>query len=210
MNSMEPHFTYRGILLGPTGVGKSSIVHRLSQGLFDPGMERTIGCDLATVALSLNELRIKLYMWDTAGDERFYSITRAYLRDLSFALVVFDVGQARTLQQAEEWIGIVRERCGHCNIQVWLLGNKTDRLYRELSREEGQAVADRLQVTYREVSAKEDTNIHAVVCELTKSIHESTRPEFVDDRIHGVRSDVKPALSLAAPTMRERTCCMYA
>lgn len=88
---MSFDYAIKFIFVGDTAVGKTSILSRFLTGSFDYNHEITIGVEFGSKVLTVNKQRIKLQVWDTAGQEEFRSITRSYYRSSAAALVVFDV-----------------------------------------------------------------------------------------------------------------------
>jgi small GTP-binding protein len=85
------HYSFKFIVIGDTGVGKTSIIGRLTENRFDSNHEFTVGVEFASKSIMINGKVIKLQIWDTAGQEEFKAITRSYYRSSAAALVVFDI-----------------------------------------------------------------------------------------------------------------------
>jgi Ras-related protein Rab-2A len=105
---MSFDYAIKFILVGDTAVGKTSILNRFLTGSFDYNHEMTIGVEFGSKILTVNKQRIKLQVWDTAGQEEFRSITRSYYRSSAAALVVYDVSRRETFRSVRRWIEEVR------------------------------------------------------------------------------------------------------
>ncbi|KAJ9646485.1 GTPase Ypt4 [Coniosporium tulheliwenetii] len=83
------------ILIGPSGSGKSCLLHRFTHSTFRTLSSQTIGVEFASkvvrVGSGSRRKRIKLQLWDTAGTERFRSVSRSYYRGAAGAVLVYDV-----------------------------------------------------------------------------------------------------------------------
>ena len=90
MQSSRYDYAFKFILIGDTGVGKTSLISRFITGQFNTDHEFTIGVEFGAKVISVNNRAIKLQIWDTAGQEEFRAITRFYYRSSAAALVVFD------------------------------------------------------------------------------------------------------------------------
>lgn len=117
-------------LLGRFGVGKSTIGHVFSNGRFDSTLTSTIGIDFHSKIINLTEYNqnIKLQIWDTAGQEKYKSIVKSYLRDVYIAYIVFDVTDRESWNEIDKW----KEMLNSTNItfvpRVVLVGTKCDKL----------------------------------------------------------------------------------
>jgi small GTP-binding protein len=127
-----------------------------------------VGVDFKTKSITVSDTPVKLHIWETAGQEKFRSITKAYYRGAHGILVVFDVSRRDTFNQTRVWIDSIRDSSADSNpIDVILVGNKCD-LERTVTREEAHALADQFQLKYFETSAKESTNVDAAFQELAE------------------------------------------
>lgn len=156
------------ILIGDSGVGKSTIMKTFCEEPFNPCFISTIGVDFKVKIIDIKDMKIKLQIWDTAGQERFKAITASYYRNTQGVLIVYDVNNRDTFNNITKW---VNEFDNHrlLNVKKVLVGNKLD-LARDVSYEEGKELADRLGLPFYEVSSKEFVNIEKVFFDLADSI----------------------------------------
>jgi small GTP-binding protein len=147
------------LVIGESAVGKSCLLLRYTDNKFQETFMTTIGVDFKTKYIDIDGTHVKLQIWDTAGQEKFRSITRAYYRGAHGILVVFDISRRDTFNQTKMWIDSIRDSQGDANlIDVILIGNKCD-LVRAVTKEEAQALANSYGIRYFETSAKENTNV---------------------------------------------------
>jgi small GTP-binding protein len=117
--------------------------------------------------VKLGQKDIDLLIWDTAGQETYRGLTSQYYRDARIALVVFDVTRPSTLESVAEWHTRLTDS-NQSPIVCVLVGNKVDLPNRQVSTEQGQAVADERKMLYRETSAvtgKGITEVFEDACE---------------------------------------------
>jgi small GTP-binding protein len=154
------------VTVGESGVGKTSLLQRLSEGCFHEGVTPTVGVEYFSWDVVLDQERIRLGLWDTAGQERFYTIARTYFREAVGAIVVFDITHRDGFEALPKWVRDVRSDADpHCG--VILIGNKSDLAdKRKVSAAEAQEFAAVHSLTYFETSAKDGTNVEAAILRL--------------------------------------------
>jgi small GTP-binding protein len=112
------------ILVGSSGVGKTSLINVFIEDVFDPNTQPTIAPAFCSKSARLPDgTEIDLHIWDTAGQERFQSIGSLFYRDADIALVCFDFGAIASIP---EWVARVREQVADC--VIILVATKSDLL----------------------------------------------------------------------------------
>ena len=166
--------TVRLVLVGDTLVGKSSILLRLCEDRFESNYVVTIGVEYKERILTIDGRPIRLQVWDTAGQERFRTITPAYYRRALGALIVFDLTNKKSFENVEDWLKSLSDH-GDPTVQKVLVGNKVDlpASKRKVSKEAATQLAQRHNMEYFEVSAKEDICVEKVFEWVTKKIAET-------------------------------------
>lgn len=151
---------FRLLIVGDSGVGKSCILVRFTQGIFSTGVDLTIGVDFATKTVQISNKQIKLQVWDTAGQEGYRSITRSFYRNADGIFLVFNVNKRSSFDNCESWINEIRNNSPP-DALVFLLGNQCDvQDGREVSVEDAKGfVGKHLLDGYIETSAKEDKGV---------------------------------------------------
>ena len=151
-------FNVKFALVGDSNVGKSSILHQLTNGVFPYMTESTIGVDYASLITKHDNKKIKISVWDTAGQERFHEICKSYYRGVSALLLVFDVNNRRSFERLSFWIKAIRTE--NSVAVITLIGNKVDMSWkRVVSTEEARGFAREHNLDYYEVSAKSGKNV---------------------------------------------------
>lgn len=118
--------TLKLLIIGESGVGKSSLLLRFTEDNFDPEQTLTIGVDFKTKKLTIDGNTVKLAIWDTAGQERFRTLTPSYYRDAQGAILVFDVSSYATFSKLETWLSELDTYSTKSNIVKMVVGNKID------------------------------------------------------------------------------------
>ena len=150
---------FKILLLGDAGVGKSSIILRYKKNEFNASMVSSIGVDFKTKDIIVNDKKVKLQLWDTAGHERFRTITTSYYRGAHGIATVFDLSERESFEHVEKWLEEINKYAKE-NVMRFLIGNKSDLVdKRQVTYEEVRALANRLNIYYVETSAKNNINI---------------------------------------------------
>ena len=117
------------ILLGPSGCGKSCLLHRFVKGEWRVLSSQTIGVEFASKIVKVGtqgrRKRVKLQLWDTAGTERFRSVSRSYYRGAAGAILIYDLCNQSTFAQLPTFLNDARALASP-QLAVVLAGNKTD------------------------------------------------------------------------------------
>jgi len=142
------------VVIGDTGVGKSCLLLQFVDRRFSSVHDLTIGVDFGSRIVDINNEKIKLQIWDTAGQESFRSIARSYYRDAAGCLLVFDVTRKESFNHLEKWLQETRQ-FANPNIAITIVGNKADLSAKRAVRyEEAKNFATEMGLTYVEASAK--------------------------------------------------------
>lgn len=116
------------IIVGDSGVGKTSILNRFFSGFFESTTIPTIGYDFTTKLYSKPNTQLcKLQIWDIAGQDRYQAVSKLYARNADGCLVVCDISNYESLEHTLKWKTIVQEQCTYLHeIPFVLVQNKTD------------------------------------------------------------------------------------
>eukprot|EP00897_Mesotaenium_endlicherianum_P007372 jgi/Mesen1/6663/ME000340S05823 len=165
---------FKVLLIGDSGVGKSSLLLRFTTDTFDD-LSPTIGVDFKLKLMQINGKKLKLTIWDTAGQERFRTLTSSYYRGAQGIILVYDVTRRDTFTDLSEvWLKEVDLYSTNPDCVNMLVGNKVDReSERVVSREEGIAFARERGCLFLECSAKTRVNVQQCFQELVEKILES-------------------------------------
>jgi len=156
--------------MNQSGVGKSSILLKYTTNEFKRDYNVTIGVEFGSKYIQLDaDTRIKLQVWDTAGQESFRAIVRSFYRSAAAIFLVYDVNCRQSFQNLESWLNDIRINCDP-NATLILMGNKADiDDHREVSYEEGESFMQENNVSFFfETSALNGQNVETAFVEATK------------------------------------------
>jgi small GTP-binding protein len=159
-SSGAPSRVFKIVILGDSGVGKTSLVRRLTTGAFTIPRS-TLGLDYTTSIINIGDEKIMFQLWDTAGQERFHSTTAVYFRRADAFIIVYDVCNRNTFKSIKTWISLVKTTLRTELPVVMFIGNKNDcsNRHREITREEGQCLALEFRALFSETSALSGDNV---------------------------------------------------
>lgn len=169
---MNPDYDYlfKILLIGNSGVGKSSLLLRFADDTFTDNFMPTIGVDFKIRTLEVDGRTIKLQIWDTAGQERFKTITSSYYKGAHGIIVVYDITDKESFKNIDTWMNEVEKHASD-NVSRILVGNKCDMdESRQVSTDEGKELADQYNIRFMETSAKESANVEEAFTLMTKEI----------------------------------------
>lgn len=167
---MEYDYLIKAILVGDSGVGKSSLLMKYVDDKFQDTYMTTIGVDFHIRTINIDSKVIKFQLWDTAGQDRFRSIVGSYYRGAHFVIVVFDITNLNSFRNVKYWLKEIEryKSSSECN-NIILVGNKTDlSIIREVTYEDAYCFAMAYSMTYIETSAKDGKNVEILFENIAK------------------------------------------
>jgi len=158
----EYDYLFKVVLIGDSGVGKSSLLSRFARDKFNSESKSTFGLEFATRSTVVDGKTIKAQIWDTAGQERYRAIISAYYHCAVGALLVYDISKRLTYENVDRWLRELRDHADQ-NIVIMLVGNKSDlRHLRSVPTEEAKSFAALNALNCIETSALDSTNVKNV------------------------------------------------
>jgi len=173
---------FKLLIIGDSGVGKSSLLVRFADNHFSGNYITTIGVDFKIRTIEINGERVKLQIWDTAGQERFRTITSTYYRGTHGVIVVYDVSSGESFANVKRWLHEIDANCDVVN--RILVGNKNDDPDRKvLLTEDARRFADQMGIQLFETSAKDNINVEEMFRSITTLVLKSKKDqkERLDD-----------------------------
>ena len=125
MLSQKSDAPLRVVTIGDASVGKTSLTNRLTDGEFNLYETPTIGANYLTYVTTVDNEKIELQVWDTAGQEKFKSLTPIYFRNSAAAVAVFSLTSRQSFEGILHWISLFLEVAGNTSV-VYVCGNKCD------------------------------------------------------------------------------------
>ncbi|XP_070580101.1 ras-related protein Rab-37-like isoform X2 [Ptychodera flava] len=161
---------HKTILVGDSGVGKTSLLVQFEQKRFPGSFSATVGIGFSNKVVNVDGSKVKLQIWDTAGQERFRSVTHAYYRDAHALLLLYDVTNRQSFDNIRAWLSEINEYANQ-DVVIMLLGNKADMSSdRVVRREEGEKLAKDHGVAFMETSAKTGMNVELAFMAVAKDL----------------------------------------
>ena len=163
--------TFKIILIGDSGVGKSSLILR-TKNYFENKYKATIGFEFSTFVCKINNKIIKLQIWDTCGQEVYRSLVISFYRNSSLAIIVYSIDNIDSFQHINNWLNDLRDK-NNPNIKKFLIGNKNDLdKERKISKEEAEKFYKEMNFDYfTESSAKTGMNVNDIFIRASKLLY---------------------------------------
>eukprot|EP00767_Chilomastix_cuspidata_P002015 gnl/Chilomastix_cuspidata/2136.p1 GENE.gnl/Chilomastix_cuspidata/2136~~gnl/Chilomastix_cuspidata/2136.p1 ORF type:complete len:222 (-),score=83.02 gnl/Chilomastix_cuspidata/2136:36-701(-) len=182
--SFKPPTEIKTVLLGAVGVGKSSIVVQFVNNTFQPLIDSTIGASYQSKTIYVDSECVKFQIWDTAGAEKYHSLTPMYYRNAAAAIIVYSITNRATFDAAKVWIDEIRAM-GSENTILALVGNKQDlEAQRQVASEEAEAIADDVGSLFLETSAKTSKGIYELFQRIAKAVPRRRADDELSDDSH--------------------------
>lgn len=160
---------FKLLIIGDSGVGKSSLLLRFADNTFSGNYITTIGVDFKIRTILIDGERVKLQIWDTAGQERFRTITSTYYRGTHGVIVVYDATSGESFANVKRWLHEIDQNCDVVN--RILVGNKDDMPERKVVlTEDAQRFAAQMGIQLFETSAKDNKNVEEMFNSITRQV----------------------------------------
>lgn len=199
------------VFLGESGVGKSNIINRYNGGQFNPNSVPNNSSFFMSKNLKFGEKIYRIYLWDTAGQEKYHSLTKIFLNEAKIAFIIYAINDKASYEKIDFWYNLVKESCG--NIVIAIIGNKKD-LYEEEQVNEEDAIkkAKSLNATFGLTSALEDDTgfdeiINKVLKKYIEDQGESTENQVFSSNIKlSLRDTIKSTKSEDSSKKKKKLC----
>ena len=183
----EPDIVLKIVVVGESGVGKSNIVTRYVNDTFNANSMSTIGVDLLSRRLLIDNVNLLIQLWDTAGQERMRALSSSFYKNAKGVMLIYDITSKESFARLKFWLKELRKSTDE-KVKVTVVGNKTDLLaQREVSEEEAKLFAGERGFYYMEVSAKTneggcvnlavETLVREIIREMKKEDFDSLKKE---------------------------------
>ena len=174
-------FPLKLILVGMSGAGKTNIINNIINEKFNPANLSTTSSTYVEKEISYGNKNYKLEIWDTAGQEKFKSLTKIFIEESKIVLFVYDITSRKSFDEIDFWVNSVKELLGEKPV-FGLVGNKNDLyLNEEVKVEEGEKKAEEIKATFGLTSAKTGYGIKEIINELIKECDKKIKEGVFDD-----------------------------
>ncbi|KPM02358.1 ras-related protein Rab-35-like protein [Sarcoptes scabiei] len=189
-------YLFKLLIIGDSGVGKSSLLLRFADNTFSGTYISTIGVDFKIRTVEINNERVKLQIWDTAGQERFRTITSTYYRGAHGVIIVYDVTNGDSFHNISRWLKEIEQ---NCEVENKILGS-----LKVVLTKDAQRIAEIMKIQLFETSAKENINVEEMFLCITKMVLR-TKKEQMSKQI----ADQKSAIKISRPSgfKTRKKCC---
>jgi small GTP-binding protein len=168
---MEDEQVYKLLLLGEQAVGKSSLLNRYVDDVFEVNIMGTAGLDLKKKTLNINGDSVKVLIFDSAGHERFRSIAKNQFSKADGIVIVYDITDKKTFEAVNMWFNLSNKEMTKEN-ECLFIGNKIDlEEQREVTFNEGNELAKKYNVAFIETSAKESLNVKEAFLKVINTLY---------------------------------------
>ncbi|XP_075632045.1 ras-related protein Rab-44 isoform X5 [Balearica regulorum gibbericeps] len=171
---LDPDHLYNVLFVGDSHVGKTSFLYRLHADTFNPHLNATVGLDYQVKNIVVDNKHFALRLWDSAGQERYHSITKQFFRKADGVVLMYDITSEYSFSDVQYWLSCIQEGAED-GVAILLLGNKTDcAAERRVPTEEGERLAKAHQLMFYECSAASGHNVSEAMVSLIRllKVHE--------------------------------------
>ena len=154
----ECNYFIKLIIIGDTGSGKSSIVHQYCEKSYDNNLGCTLGVNFNSKIITHDNKKIRIYIWDTTGNDRYKNIISVYYKESNGIILVFDLSDLGSLHRLEQKIDHIKTTMIK-EYQIILVGNKCDNFF-QINKIDIDSFIKKHNLQYIECSAKNDININ--------------------------------------------------
>ena len=160
------------IMVGESGVGKTSLIRRYTNNIFNTNHLETIGIEFFNKEERINDQIIQIKLWDTAGQEIFHSRTKNFYRKADGIIIVYDITNKESFERIQDWVKSVYDNTDtYKEIQMIIVGNKIDlEERREVSKQEGLKIGKYFEIDFFEASAKNAEGVRNFMIKIIEDV----------------------------------------
>ena len=174
------NYLFKYIIIGDASVGKSNLLMKFAHNKFTDEYQTTIGVEFGAKNIHINDQIYRIQIWDTAGQENFRSITRAYFKNCVCAMVVYDITCRKSFENIQNWLQDVHDQSPE-TVLIALIGNKIDlEDKRIVSTEEGEEYAIQNGLLFMETSAKSGEGVEEIFKKTAQEIEKKINDNYYD------------------------------
>lgn len=165
---MEYSSTFKIVIFGDSGTGKTTLTHRFLTNFFKQDISMTLGVDFLSKDVEINGERVKLQIWDFAGEERFRFLFPSYLKGANGAIFMYDITNYGSLAHVDNWFAIVDNAIANKEVDnklsIIFVGGKVDLIHlKEISTKKAMQIAKSMEAKgFIECSSKTGENVSKI------------------------------------------------
>ena len=194
--------SFKILVLGEIAAGKTCLIIRYTNGNFKEDSISTIGVDVKSKDVTVNKVKYKFNIWDTAGQEKFYSIGKTYYNGVNGIVIAFDLSEAGAIKKLNGWLNKLKENIDSTVIPIVIAGTKCDLKDIQIKKEAINVIASLHKSKYFETSAKNNINVDEAFQYLAEEIIRRKREDNEED--NNTISDLNDAKT---NNKKEGKCC---
>ena len=176
--------TIKLVLIGESGVGKTSIISRYTNNTFDPQVLTSSSAQFLTKTIELNkDTSIKFDIWDTAGQEKFKSLAKIFYKDAKVIILVYDITNKNSFESLKNfWYKEIMDNT-ISDVILAIVGNKAD-LYEneQVTDDEGKAYAKEKNAIFKSTSALSNRGIDSLFTDIAKKCLDPNYDYLAEDK----------------------------
>ena len=178
MNGAKPP-EIKIILIGSVFVGKTSLIIHYQSGTFKEHLDSTSGSSYVQVKRNINGNLYNVNLWDTAGQEKYNSLTKIFSKNTNILILVYSIVDRQSFESLDRWLKLIQETNEDNDYIIGVAANKSD-LYKDsvVKDSEGQEYAQRLGALWKSTSAKDGKGIEELIDSLLKQYIETHKDKI--------------------------------
>ena len=204
------NYLLKYIIIGDPSVGKSNLLMKFAHNKFTEEYQTTIGVEFGAKNIQIKNQMYRIQIWDTAGQENFRSITRAYFKNCVCAMVVYDITSRKSFENVQNWLQDVHDQSPK-TVLIILIGNKIDlENKRDVSYDEGKEYAIKNGLIFMETSAKTGEGVEEIFKQSAEEIDQKIVENYYDlnSEICGIKKGKTNNINLNnEKTKDKKGCC---
>jgi len=204
MGDKDYEVTYKILILGDSGVGKTCLIFRFIEDIFSDSYISTIGIDCRSRIVNLDGKKVRLQIWDTAGQERFRTLTSAYFRGAMGIILVYDITTEDSFKHIAQWLQNIQDNASPDVCKV-LVGNKLDcEDERVIDTERGNSISENAELEFFETSARTGEGVTEAFMAVARQIK-----EYMDRKSASLLEEdsLTPVIGLEGSPESHHSCC---
>ena len=194
--------TFNILLIGDSSAGKASLMLKFTDNKFDEDSSSTTGIEFKDKVIQINNKDINLHILDTAGQEKYRSITKNFIRKGDGIIFVFDLSNKDSFDNIKDWL--ITTDATNENYQRILVGNKCDLPDKKISKERIEKLSQKYNMEYFETSAKENINVDLIFNKIAELVLSSPKGKEIEQEVNKKNANIKIHLN---KSKKKNSCC---